>query len=86
MEAKYGKAPVFYNIPVKDRFDTWRYQNKAEFATRLNLLFFPTAHLGYVIPEDLLAPLETLLPEPPETAVRTLEGPTGAGWDHPSPD
>ncbi len=75
VEAKYGAAPSFYNAPEKDRFDSWRYTNKAEFATRLNLLFFPVAQLGYLIPHDLLVPLKTLLPEPPEASVSTMEAP-----------
>ena len=75
LKAKYGAAPPFYNIPDKNRFEAWRYQNKAEFATRLNLLFFPVAHLGYMIPEDFLERLRTLLPEPAGASVRTLEVP-----------
>jgi len=75
IKAKYGAAPPFYNVPHNHRFNNWSYQNKPEFATRLNLLFFSVSHLGYLIPRDLLVRLETLQPAPAEASVGSLEDP-----------
>ncbi len=76
-EAKYGDAPLFYNVSEKDRYDSYRYLNKVEFATRLNLLLFTRGRDHHAVPSDLAERLRDFVPEPVDAVINTLLEPKG---------
>lgn len=45
--AKYGTLPPFYNVTGQDRFNSYRYRNKAEHAASLGLM-----DIAYIHPQD----------------------------------
>ena len=74
--AKYNALPPFYNVPEEDRFNSYIYTNKAENASRLNLILFSAAgEYGHVVPSDLAERLREFVPKPPDAEIKTLTEP-----------
>lgn len=71
-EAKYAATPLFYHVSEKDRYDSYRYLNKVEFATRLNLLLFTRGRDHHAVPSDLAERLRDFIPEPRDAEIKTL--------------
>jgi hypothetical protein len=75
-KAKYKSLPPFYHVPSEDRFNSYRYENKAEHATRLNLCIFPLGREnGNVVPCDVAERLREFVPKPADAEIRTLAEP-----------
>ena len=71
-KAKYGDAPLFYKVSEKDRYDSYRYLNKVEHATRLNLLLFTLGRDRHAVPSDLAERLRDFIPESRDAEIKTL--------------
>lgn len=74
-KAKYGDCPQFYNVPANDRYNSYRYIDKAEHSTLLHLLLFQSGHGQHGVPADLAARLREWVPPPVDAKIQTLTEP-----------
>ena len=71
-KAKHGDAPLSYKVSEKERYNSYRYLNKVEHATRLNLLLFTLGRDRHAVPSDLAEPLRDFIPEPRDAEIKAL--------------
>lgn len=72
--SKYGRDAEFYIIPENAR--SYYSSQTPQNSTRLNLFFYPEIPGSRVIPSDLAARLQSIVPKPALTSVPCIPEPT----------